>query len=161
MSLTVFLGGILVVTVPRKTTQELVENLLHRKSSWIRKTVNRLGSLPRVSQVADSKTDYKKYKSIALDLAQKKVEEFNAFYNFKVTSIGIRNQKTRWGSCSRRGVLNFNYKIAFLPQPLLEYLVVHELCHLGEFNHSQKFWNLVAKTIPDYREKRVLLKRCV
>ncbi|HRH26319.1 MAG TPA: SprT family zinc-dependent metalloprotease [Candidatus Paceibacterota bacterium] len=161
MSVTVFPGGVLVVTVPKKTSIDVIENLLHRKSTWIRRVINRLSTLPRVSRIEDSKTEYKKYKTIALKTAQNKVQEFNTFYRYLVKSISIRNQKTRWGSCSRRGSLNFNYKIAFLPEPLVDYLVVHELCHLGEFNHSSKFWDLVAKTIPDYKEKRTLLKRCV
>ena len=103
--------------------------------------------------------DYVRHKHAALLLAQKKVAEWNAFYGFRVGKISVKNQKTRWGSCSRKGNLNFNYKILFLPEPLADYLVVHELCHLGEFNHSHKFWNLVAQTLPDYKARRVALKK--
>ena len=93
---------------------------------------------------------YKKNKDKALSIVKDRIEYFNNFYNFKWNRIVIRNQKTRWGSCSRKGNLNFNYKIALLPPKSADYIIVHELCHLGEFNHSQKFWDLVAKTIPDY-----------
>ncbi|MCU0660293.1 MAG: M48 family metallopeptidase [Candidatus Pacebacteria bacterium] len=85
--------------------------------------------------------------------------KFNKVYKFKFNKVSIKNQKTRWGSCSKRGNLNFNYKIALLPEKLAEYVVVHELCHLGQFNHSQKFWNLVAKTMPDYLDIKEELKR--
>jgi len=76
---------------------------------------------------------------------------FNEFYKFKINKVSIKNQKTRWGSCSKRGNLNFNYRVALLPPHLADYVIVHELCHLGEFNHSPNFWKLVAKTIPNYK----------
>ena len=98
--------------------------------------------------------NYLKYKIVALELAQRRLEYFNTFYNLKYNKIVIRNQKTRWGSCSKRGNLNFNYKIALLPEKMADYIIVHELCHLAEFNHSKNFWNLVAMQIPDYKETR-------
>lgn len=101
-----------------------------------------------------SKLQYIEYKEQAKILAERKVAQFNLLYNFPVNKITIRNQKTRWGSCSRKGNLNFTYKIALLPEKLVDYIVVHEICHLGEFNHSQNFWDLVGKTIPDYLELR-------
>jgi predicted metal-dependent hydrolase len=88
-----------------------------------------------------------------------RVEELNKPYGFVYGKIAIRNQKTRWGSCSRRGNLNFNYRVGLLPQKLMDYVIVHELCHLGEFNHSYKFWDLVAKTVPEYKAIRQELKR--
>jgi len=95
----------------------------------------------------------------ARELVKERIEYFNRHYNFKVGRIAIRNQKTRWGSCSKRGNMNFNYKIALLPAPLADYIIVHELCHIGEFNHSHKFWALVVRTIPDYKKLRHELKR--
>jgi hypothetical protein len=81
---------------------------------------------------------------------ESRIKHFNGFYNFKIGRIAIKNQTTRWGSCSSRGNLNFNYKILYLRAQLADYLIVHELCHLGELNHSKRFWLLVYKTIPDY-----------
>ena len=75
---------------------------------------------------------------------------FNKFYNFEINRIAIKNTSTRWGSCSSKRNLNFNYKIIYLRPELADYLIVHELCHLGEFNHSKRFKALVMKTIPDY-----------
>lgn len=77
---------------------------------------------------------------------------------FQFNRISIRNQKTRWGSCSSNKNLNFNYKIVFLPYELAEYLVVHELCHLIHFNHSKDFWNLVENYCPDYRIHQKILR---
>jgi predicted metal-dependent hydrolase len=101
---------------------------------------------------------YRDYRTAALQLAQKKVEQFNAIYNFRVNRVGIRNQQARWGSCSWNGNLNFNYKIMFLPEELQDYLVAHELCHLAELNHGENFWKLVAKTIPNVDQRHAELR---
>ncbi len=98
--------------------------------------------------------DYLNNKNQAYYIAKERLEYFNQFYNYKWNNIVIRNQKTRWGSCSRKGNLNFNYKIALITKEASDYIIVHELCHLGEFNHSKNFWDLVAKTIPDYKKIR-------
>jgi predicted metal-dependent hydrolase len=72
--------------------------------------------------------------------------------------IAIRNQKSRWGSCSKKGNLNFNYKLIFLPPEIRDYVIVHEICHIKEFNHSRNFWGLVGETVPGYRQLRKRLK---
>lgn len=72
--------------------------------------------------------------------------------------VTIREQKTRWGSCSSKGNLNFNWKLIMAPPPVLDYVVIHELCHLWEFNHSPKFWTLVESRMPDYRVWKKWLK---
>ena len=95
----------------------------------------------------------------ARNFAKNRIEYFNKFYGFKVNRIAIKNTSTRWGSCSSRGNLNFNYKIIYLRSALADYLIVHELCHLGELNHSKRFWDLVKKTIPNYVEINKELKR--
>jgi predicted metal-dependent hydrolase len=89
-----------------------------------------------------------------LIIAKAKVKQWNLYYNFSHRKISVKNQKTRWGSCSKKGNLNFNYKIVHLPENLVNYLVVHELCHLKEFNHSKNFWSLVGQTVPDYKKLR-------
>ena len=73
--------------------------------------------------------------------------------------LRIRNQRTRWGSCSRAGAVNLNWRLVTLPPVVLDYVVVHELCHLIEPNHSSRFWVLVAKIMPDYKQRRILLRR--
>jgi predicted metal-dependent hydrolase len=97
---------------------------------------------------------YLNHKEETREMIKDRLKHFNAFYNFTYKRIAIKNHKARWGSCSKRGNLNFNYRLLFLPPRLLDYVVVHELCHLGEFNHSNKFWVLVEKTIPDWRARR-------
>lgn len=122
------------------------------------KRVRRVRRARRVS-LKGRKKDYQKYKEAARELVKERLAHFNQFYGFKVGRVAIRNQKTRWGSCSKNGNLNFNYKIARLPPKLADYIIVHELCHLGEFNHSKRFWALVAKTVPDDVKIRNELKQ--
>ena len=97
---------------------------------------------------------YLKHKELARDFVHDRIEYWNEFYQFDYGRIAIRNQKTCWGSCSSLGNLNFNYKMMFLPEHLADYVIVHELCHLQEFNHSQAFWDLVGEALPNYKSLR-------
>lgn len=101
---------------------------------------------------------YLEHKDKARKYVIKEIEEINKLYNFEFKRIFIRNQRSRWGSCSSKGNLNFNYRIVLLPQELSKYIIVHEICHLKEFNHSKRFWNLVSLCIPNYKEVRKKLR---
>ena len=94
---------------------------------------------------------YKFYRQEAGEMIKSKVDYFARRYGFRYNTISIRNQATRLGSCSSKGNLNFNYKIIFLAPEEMDYIIVHELCHLREPNHSSRFWSEVAKIIPDYK----------
>ncbi len=80
-------------------------------------------------------------------------------FNFQVGKISIRSQQTRWGSCSSKGNLSFNYNLLRFRKEVVDYVVIHELCHVKEMNHSEKFWNLVEKYCPDYKKLRKELKK--
>ena len=159
MRLAIYCDGDFVVTAPKLLSLNLIEHFIAQKAEWIIKKLNNLKSNPRILTASGSKKEYLELKAQALVLAQERIEHFNQFYNFKFNKINIKNQKTRWGSCSRKGNLNFNYKIALLPPSLADYIIVHELCHLQEFNHGPKFWTLMGKTVPDYHQRRKELKR--
>lgn len=105
-----------------------------------------------------NRRQYLKYREEARALIHSRIAHFYAHYRVPIKKIFIKNLKSRWGSCSEKGNLNFNYKLLFLPQDIADYVVVHELCHLKEFNHSPKFWALVAQTIPDYNARRSVLR---
>lgn len=105
-----------------------------------------------------SRVEFWANKELARTLVKERIKFFNHHYKFTVNRISIRNQRSRWGSCSKKGNLNFNYRLVLLPPEVADYIIVHELCHLGEFNHSKKFWELVAKTIPDYKQIRKELR---
>ena len=101
---------------------------------------------------------YEKYRFYARVLVRERLEHFNRWYEHPYRKIFIRNTRSRWGSCSTRGNLNFSYKVALLPERLRDYVIVHELCHLKEFNHSLRFWALVAKVFPDHKHLRKALR---
>ena len=88
-----------------------------------------------------------------------KLAQHNVHYGLGWGRVAIRNTRSRWGSCSKKGNLNFNYRIVLLPEHLQDYLAVHELCHLKHFNHSKNFWNLVAEAVPNYLHCRAQLAR--
>jgi len=159
LRLAVYCNGAVVVTSPKNIHHSVIEKFIIQKSKWVIDKIDYFGTFSDAFKTKDTEADFLKYKEAAQTLAEKKVEKFNKIYKFKFNKINIKNQKTRWGSCSKKGNLNFNYKIALLPERLSDYIVVHEVCHLGQFNHSQKFWNLVAKTIPDYLDINKELKQ--
>jgi predicted metal-dependent hydrolase len=101
---------------------------------------------------------YNKYKEQARALVNERLVYFNAYYGFIYGRVSIRNQKTRWGSCSSKGNLNFSYRILFLDPEEQDYLIIHELCHLKQFNHSQAFWDLVGEQSPNYKKHHLELK---
>lgn len=105
-----------------------------------------------------SRKHYLKHKEEAFNLISARIDYYNNIFGFDFNRISIRNQKTRWGSCSSKKNLNFNYRILFLPQRIADYIIIHELFHLKEMNHSRRFWNLVAGVVPDYMSIRKELR---
>ncbi len=158
LRIAVYESSRVVVTVPWFLGLERAREFVEQKTGWILKKLEYFKIYKSSTVPRSSKRDYLKYKAQAFRLATQKVEQWNKFYGFSYHCLNIKNQKTRWGSCSKKGNLNFNYKIVYLPENLVDYLMVHELCHLKEFNHSKKFWALLAKTMPDYLRLRKQLR---
>lgn len=100
----------------------------------------------------------KRYKNAARTQLEARTAYYQTITGGSYTSISIRDQKTRWGSCSSRGTLSYNYRLIFAPPKVLDYVVVHELCHLTYLNHSKDFWNKVASVMPDYKIYKNWLK---
>lgn len=156
LRITINREGLIKVTKPRHVTIKQMEDFLLSKSDWINQTLEKIKTaqdknpnLPPIIRL--TKKDFLRLKPIALQIATTRLILFNQYYKLTYKNITIKNQKTRWGSCSHTGNLNFNYKLAIIPTHLADYIIVHELCHLGQFNHSYKFWDLVKETIPNYK----------
>jgi len=110
-----------------------------------------------LENLADTLINY--LKNYILDKITILTQEVAAKHQFKYNNISVKKLGTRWGSCSSRGNLSFNWRIVFAPPAILFYLIVHELCHLIEMNHSSRFWNLVKGICPDYKTSESWLKK--
>ena len=158
LRLAVHRDGSFVVTIPKRISEVKAEEFIRKKADWILEKIEYFKKHPQRQIVKHSKEEIQEYKKQAGEYARLKLEHYNQFYNFSYKKITIKNLTSRWGSCSTKGNLNFSYKIILLPQELADYIIVHELCHLGQMNHSKKFWNLVEKMIPNHKELRKKLK---
>ncbi|MFA5155160.1 MAG: SprT family zinc-dependent metalloprotease [Patescibacteria group bacterium] len=159
LRLTVYGDGSCSVTQPRWLPRRFVEAFLRAKADWLLTRLDHFQKFPTpLLGGAGRRSDYRQKKEAARSLVLSRLENFNRSYGFKYGRVSIRNQATRWGSCSRAGNLNFNYRLIDLPPEAADYIIVHELCHLAEFNHSPRFWQLVAKTVPDYDARRRSLR---
>ncbi|MFA5882011.1 MAG: SprT family zinc-dependent metalloprotease, partial [Eubacteriales bacterium] len=98
------------------------------------------------------------YRDKAREAVLERLEYFKSKLGVDYNGLRIKDQKTRWGSCSKNGNLNFNWKIVIAPSDIIDYIVVHELCHLLHMNHSKEFWETVASQIPGYKDKKRWLK---
>lgn len=96
----------------------------------------------------------------AKELIPERTRRFADMMGVGYNKITVRRQKTRWGSCSSKKNLSFNCALLLYPEELLDYVIVHELCHLKFMNHSKEFWAEVGKYMPDYKRRRALLKKC-
>ncbi|MDO8590659.1 MAG: SprT family zinc-dependent metalloprotease [bacterium] len=152
-------GGRVVVTVPHQVSEESVKSFIASHATWLAGKVEYFKKFPehRLSLRQEKKL-FLAYKQKAQVFAEEKIKKWNEHYQFTFKKIAIRNSRSRWGSCSNAGTLSFNYKIIFLPENLADYLVVHELCHLKEHNHSQAFWFLVSQRVSDYAVCRRALR---
>lgn len=158
MRLTIRCAGDFIVTKPFRLSQDIVENFIREKANWILSKLKYFKQFKNNPLFIDNKKEYLDHKKEAFNLISERIDYYNKIYQFDFNRISIKNQRTRWGSCSNKKNLNFNYRILFLPKKIADYIIVHELCHLKELNHSRKFWNLVAKAVPDYLEIRKELR---
>ncbi|MDP1833412.1 MAG: M48 family metallopeptidase [Candidatus Moranbacteria bacterium] len=158
VKLAVYQDGHFVVSAPKWYPIYVINKFIEEKSQWIFDKVKDVDFDLLDRKKADEIAGYKKYVKLARVVVASRLEFFNRHYGFAYNRVAIKNQKTCWGSCSQNANLNFNYKIINLPEELRDYVIVHELCHLRELNHSRDFWNLMAQTVPNHRELRKRLK---
>ncbi|MET0937637.1 MAG: M48 family metallopeptidase [Gaiellaceae bacterium] len=143
------------LTVPRGTSRADVERLLEEKRPWIveqrMRQVPQLGLDPSMVSESEARTAARELVST---LAQSQAEGIGVEYR----RIRIGGQRTLWGSCSARGTISFNWRLVLAPLEVLDYVVVHELCHLRVPNHSRRFWVLVERHRPHWRQQRDWLR---
>ena len=147
--------GSVVVRCPKRMRMDDVRKFVDSKSFWIEKHLAN-----RVPQNEEKLTDseLKQLRERTRILVTERVRYFAPLVGVTYNQIAIRSQRTRWGSCSRKGNLNFNCLLGLVPSEVLDYVVVHELCHRKELNHSDRFWNEVSRILPDYMARKQWLK---
>jgi predicted metal-dependent hydrolase len=167
--------GIIIVRAPMHLPKEQIEKSLKNKSKWILQKLELLSKIDIASEVKlyEEKfmitTPVKDeeiikesmqlwYKQKAREIVIEKIEYYSKYFQLMPNSIKIKAQKTRWGSCTYKNDLALNYKLIMAPPDVLDYVVVHEMCHMEHKNHSKNFWNRVSSIMIDYKEKRNWLK---
>lgn len=152
--------GRLLLTIPSRFHLRRAESFIAEKADWIAKRINEAQRQERGPfSLPGPEKEYRECKELAERIILDCVGEMNGLYGFSYSGIAVRNQRSRWGSCSSKGRLSYSYRIAFLPKRYREYVVVHELCHLKEFNHSVRFWSLVEQAVPDHASVRREMRR--
>ncbi|HCT92017.1 MAG TPA: metal-dependent hydrolase [Lachnospiraceae bacterium] len=149
-------GGEVQVRAPRKMKQETIRQFVWEHREWLRRKV----AESRAASVGEEYSPQEKarLREQAREILRIKADYFARLMGVQYNRIFIKEQKTVWGSCSAKGNLNFNWKLILAGPDQLEYVVVHELAHLKEMNHSPAFWREVENVLPDYRERRKRLK---
>lgn len=150
------------VRAPRSALEKDIEEILKKKEAWISKHIEKIKETKeRFEAEPTEKLTREKVIALAdeaLKVIPERVEYFAKVIGVTYGKITVRNQKTRWGSCSSKGNLNFNCLLMLAPPEVLDYVVVHELCHRKQMNHSKAFWLEVEKVLPNYKEVRKWLK---
>ena len=149
-------AGEVVVRYPRRMHLAQVQSFVESKGGWIKAKLEKLASQPQLPPLTEEE------RSALRRQAQEDFEErtarFAPLVGVDYGRITIRSQKTRWGSCSSKGNLNFNCLLMLVPPEVRDYVVVHELCHRKEMNHSARFWTQVERVLPGYSVQKQWLK---
>ena len=154
-------GGLFTVSASPRVGLRRIEEFIVEQTDWVLRKIHYFSRYPvqKLLPRQNRKKHFAEHKEKARMLVLERLAHFNQFYGYTWQKVTIRNQRSRWASCSRKGNLNFSYKLALLPSHLSDYVIVHELCHLKEFNHSQKFWDLVAQITPEHKKLRRELRK--
>lgn len=149
-------GGQVLVRCPNRMPAQAVDAFVREKADWIQKHLQKNAALPRAEPF--TKAEIKDYVNQTRKLLQARLPSLSQKVGVTYHRVSVRSQKTRWGSCSSKGNLNFNCLLALVPIEVFDYVVIHELCHLKHMNHSPEFWTEVEKHLPKYKACRKWLK---
>ena len=152
--------GKVTVRAPYSCEKKRIDRFLLEKENWIRQKVKlqKENAMKRQEKREMPEAEKKYYRNLAREVLGARTGYYARKMGVTYGRISIREQKTRWGSCSSAGNLNFNWRLVLMPPEILDYVVVHELAHRKEMNHSSKFWTIVEQEMPDYQERKQRLK---
>ncbi|MGF0034688.1 M48 family metallopeptidase [Bariatricus sp. SGI.154] len=148
--------GQVIVRSPYSISKNQIDQFVKEKRAWILRQQEELQNAREKKTVITEEMRRQGVRK-ALEHIPERVAYYASIMGVSYGRITIREQKTRWGSCSDKGNLNFNWKLVLMPEEVLDYVVVHELAHRKEMNHSKEFWKIVEKVFPDYKERRKTL----
>ena len=148
----------LIVRAPYGTSERKISELVEKHKNWILNRINKQ-SIPRAKDVPLNEDQIAELKKKAKIILKEKTEHFSRIMGIKYGRITITSAKTRFGSCSSKGNLSFSWLLMLYPEAAIDYVVVHELAHILEMNHSPRFYKIVEKFMPDYKTRRALLKQ--
>ncbi len=137
---------------------EVVKRQNHRNADSVKLEQNRLVVSLRSATSRLNLVLEQWYRMQAAKLIKARTDKLSARLGLTYNRVTIRGQKTRWGSCSHKGNLSFNWKLIMAPEPVIDYIIIHELTHLKEMNHTKRFWELVTEHCPRWREHKKWLK---
>lgn len=152
--------GTVLARAPLKMSEASIRAFIREKKPWIVLHQEKLRMRKEEESIFSgvTETELQALKKQAADRFAERTTFFAKIIGVSYGKITVRDQKTRWGSCSRIGNLNYNFRLILAPAEVLDYVVVHELCHRKQMNHSALFWKEVEKVLPDYQERRRWLK---
>ena len=148
-------GGV-VVRAPVSMPETQIDAFVNQKADWIQNHLAKITARP--AQPRLTMEEIHALADRAMELLPRRVAYFAPMVGVTYNGITIRNQRSRWGSCSGKGNLNFNCLLMLCPPEVIDYVVVHELCHRKEMNHSPRFWAEVERVLPGYRQQEKWLK---
>jgi len=146
--------GTVRVTVPRWGSKREAAAFAEREHAWIAKQLRERAERPN----AEPHASPRELMARARNELPPRLLELAARHGLTVTRVSIRNQRWRWGSCSRSGHICLNWRLVTMPEEVRDYVLIHELMHLKRMDHSPKFWKLVAEACPAYKEARAWLR---
>ena len=149
--------GHLLIKAPLQMPEKEIERFIGQRRYWIYKQTKRILQ-ENASRVVRSEEEVQELKEQAREVLTKRTDYYKEILKVDYQRIRIGDQKTRWGSCSSRGTISYNWHLVLMPERIMDYVVVHERCHLVEMNHSPAFWKKVSEILPDYEERRKWLK---
>jgi predicted metal-dependent hydrolase len=150
--------GEVTVRAPYGCREETITLFVNKNREWIEKSLSRTAHeydpLSRLSP-----TEIEEFRERTRVILTAKTKKYSEIMGLKYGRITITGAKTRFGSCSSKGNISYSYRLMLYPEAAIDYVVVHELAHLKEMNHSKKFYAIIEKILPDYKERIKLLKR--
>ena len=145
-----------LVKAPKGLSRKYIDDFVNQKADWINERLEKFKSLP-FNPYTFTKQEINDLKKKTLEIVVPRVEYYADIMKLKPNKISASSAKSRFASCNSRGNLSFSFRLCLYPIEAIDYIVVHELAHMVEMNHSKRFWAVVERYMPDYKERKRLL----